>query len=92
MTTRRCCCPRPGGTRCPVPGSADDALALRAYLWPAHTARATRLAGALELAGRLSARVVPVGAADFLAGIEPCPGTLTVVWHSVLRQYVPAEE
>ncbi|WBB65966.1 DUF2332 domain-containing protein [Micromonospora sp. WMMD812] len=74
------------------PTSADGALALRAYVWPEHTARAARLAGALELARRLPARVAPVGAADFLAGLDPRPGTLTVVWHSVMRQYVPAEE
>ncbi|MFV2115221.1 DUF2332 domain-containing protein [Micromonospora sp. LOL_025] len=74
------------------PGDPDGALALRAYLWPEHTARAARLAGALELAGRLPVRVVAAGAADFLAGITPRPGRLTVVWHSVMRQYVPAEE
>ncbi|MFG1891836.1 DUF2332 domain-containing protein [Micromonospora sp. NPDC049051] len=74
------------------PGDLDDALALRAYVWPEHTARAARLAGALELARRLPVRVVTAGAADFLAGITPRPGTLTVVWHSVMRQYVPVEE
>ncbi|MGN9778640.1 DUF2332 domain-containing protein [Micromonospora sp. H33] len=74
------------------PGSADGALALRAYLWPEHTARAARLAGALDLAARVPAHVVTAGAADFLRGIRPEPGTLTVVWHSVMRQYVPADE
>ncbi|SCL14987.1 DUF2332 domain-containing protein [Micromonospora inyonensis] len=74
------------------PADPADALALRAYLWPEHTARATRLAGALELAGRLPARVEASGAADFLAGVDPRPGTLTVIWHSVMRQYVPADE
>lgn len=74
------------------PGSADDALALRAYLWPEHTARAARLAGALDLAARVPARVVTAGAGDFLAGIRPEPGALTVVWHSVMQQYVPADE
>ncbi|WP_319460448.1 DUF2332 domain-containing protein [Micromonospora sp. RTP1Z1] len=75
-----------------VPGDAEGRLALRAYVWPEHTARAARLAGALDLAGRLPARVETVGAADFLAGLEPDPGRLTVVWHSVMRQYVPADE
>ncbi|MCM0673765.1 DUF2332 domain-containing protein [Micromonospora phytophila] len=74
------------------PGSAQGALALRAYLWPEHTARAQRLDGALELARRVPARVEAVGAADFLAGVAPRSGTLTVVWHSVMRQYVPADE
>ncbi|WP_410814740.1 DUF2332 domain-containing protein [Micromonospora sp. 067-2] len=74
------------------PGGDDGALALRAYVWPEHTARAARLAGALELAARVPARVQTAGAADFLAGVAPRPGTLTVVWHSVMRQYVPADE
>ncbi|MEV0157964.1 DUF2332 domain-containing protein [Micromonospora sp. NPDC050686] len=74
------------------PGSAAGALALRAYVWPEHTARAARLAGALELARRVPARVEAAGAADFLAGLRPAPGVLTVVWHSVMRQYVPAAE
>jgi hypothetical protein len=74
------------------PADPDDVLALRAYVWPEHTDRFTRLAGALELAGQVPATVVTAGAADFLAGIEPHPGTLTVVWHSVVRQYVPDTE
>ncbi|WP_334561148.1 DUF2332 domain-containing protein [Micromonospora sp. CPCC 205561] len=74
------------------PADPDGALALRAYVWPQHTARAARLAGALELVRRLPVRVAAKGAADFLAGISPRPGTLTVVWHSVMRQYVPADE
>ncbi|MDM4721420.1 DUF2332 domain-containing protein [Micromonospora sp. WMMA1363] len=74
------------------PESAAGALALHAYVWPEHTARAARLAGALDLAARMPVEVVPAGAADFLAGIRPEAGTLTVVWHSVMRQYVPAQE
>ncbi|MFC0002581.1 DUF2332 domain-containing protein [Micromonospora siamensis] len=74
------------------PTGAEGALALRAYVWPENTARAARLAGALELARALPARVVATGAADLLAGLDTRPGTLTVLWHSVMRQYVPAPE
>ncbi|WBB78795.1 DUF2332 domain-containing protein [Micromonospora sp. WMMD882] len=74
------------------PTDPDGALTLRAYVWPEHTERAARLAGALEVAGQVPATVVTAGAADFLAGIRPTPGTLTVVWHSVVQQYVPAQE
>lgn len=74
------------------PTDPADALALRAYVWAEHTDRAARLAGALELAGQVPATVVAAGAADFLAGIEPRPGTLTVIWHSVMQQYVPDHE
>ncbi|EME98905.1 DUF2332 domain-containing protein [Streptomyces mobaraensis NBRC 13819 = DSM 40847] len=69
-----------------------DALALRAYVWPDHPARPTRLSGAIDLARRLPARVLGQAAADFLAGTDLRPGTLTVVWHSVMRQYVPPAE
>lgn len=40
----------------------------------------------------MPAEVVAVGAADFLADLRLEPATLTVVWHSVMRQYVPAAE
>ncbi|WP_433239348.1 DUF2332 domain-containing protein [Streptosporangium sp. CA-135522] len=74
------------------PLSPGGALALRAYVWPDQTARATRLEGALRVAAQVPAEVEAVGAADFLAGVRLEPGTLTVVWHSIMRQYVPAAE
>ncbi|UGY94461.1 DUF2332 domain-containing protein [Streptomyces gobiensis] len=74
------------------PLSADGALALRAYVWPDQTARFARLEGALGVAAEIPAEVAAMGAADFLSGVEPREGTLTVVWHSVMRQYVPKEE
>ncbi|MGH3390509.1 MAG: DUF2332 domain-containing protein [Actinomadura sp.] len=74
------------------PLSAEGALVLRAYVWADQADRAARLEGALRLAARVPARVDTVGAADFLAGVRPEPGTLTVVWHSIMRQYVPAAE
>lgn len=74
------------------PLSPEGALVLRAYLWPDQVARAARLEGALRLAARVPAGVDTVGAADFLAGVRPEPGMLTVVWHSIMRQYVPAAE
>lgn len=73
------------------PLGGAGSLALRAYVWPDQAARHARLAGALRLAAELPVRVRAQGAAEFLAGVEPVPGTLTVVWHSIMRQYVPAE-
>jgi hypothetical protein len=87
VVERRGCDPTPID-----PASAAGALALRAYVWPDQEHRRARLEGALRLAAELPAVVEPVGAADFLAGVELRPGTLTVVWHSVMRQYVPAAE
>ncbi|WP_367123252.1 DUF2332 domain-containing protein [Streptomyces phytohabitans] len=74
------------------PLSADGALALRAYLWPDQRERAARLAGALRLAAEVPARVERLGVTEFLAGITLEPGTVTVVWHSIMRQYVPRGE
>ncbi|WP_371497276.1 DUF2332 domain-containing protein [Kitasatospora sp. NBC_00374] len=74
------------------PRSPDGALALRAYLWPDQPARAARLDGALRLAARIPTRVEAMGAAEFLRGVRVADGALTVVWHSVMRQYVSAEE
>ncbi|QKW19717.1 DUF2332 domain-containing protein [Kitasatospora sp. NA04385] len=87
VTDRRGCDPAPIDPR-----SAEGALALRSYLWADQLPRVQRLNGALALAAETPAPVDALGAAAFLRGVEPAAGTLTVVWHSVMRQYVPAEE
>ncbi|WP_225448142.1 DUF2332 domain-containing protein [Streptacidiphilus sp. P02-A3a] len=87
VVERRGCDPSPID-----PASAAGELALRAYIWPDQPERQERLRGALRLAAELPATVQRLGAAEFLAGVELRPGTLTVVWHSVMRQYVPAAE
>lgn len=74
------------------PLTEQGALALRAYVWPDQTARAARLEGALRAAARMPATVERAGVDAFLAGVELQPGALTVVWHSVMRQYVPAAQ
>ncbi|MFJ5926306.1 DUF2332 domain-containing protein [Kitasatospora sp. NPDC092948] len=87
VVERRGCDPTPIDPR-----SADGALALRAYLWADQLPRLERLNGALAVAARIPAPVEPVGAAEFLRSVRVADGTLTVVWHSIMRQYVPAEE
>ncbi len=87
IVERRGCDPSPID-----PLSADGSLALRAYVWPDQTARLERLDGALRIASKVPATVEAAGAAEFLAEVDLEPGTLTVLWHSVMRQYVPAEE
>lgn len=74
------------------PLSPEGALALRSYVWADQPERAARLDGALELAARHPVRVEPIGAAEFLRRVTLAEGALTVVWHSVMRQYVPAAE
>ncbi|WP_227983120.1 DUF2332 domain-containing protein [Nocardia spumae] len=87
VVERRGCDPAPLD-----PLSPRDSLALRSYVWPDQRARAARLDGALRLAEKIPVDVAVTGARDFLADIELVPGTLTVVWHSVMRQYVGDDE
>ncbi|GHH82977.1 hypothetical protein GCM10018781_69040 [Kitasatospora indigofera] len=74
------------------PASPEGALALRAYVWPDQPGRTARLAGALALAAKQPPDVRPIGAAAFLREVTVQPGALTVVWHSIMRQYVPEDE
>lgn len=74
------------------PLSSRDSLALRSYVWPDQRARAARLDGALRLAEKIPVDIAVTGAREFLAATELETGTLTVVWHSVMRQYVEADE
>ena len=87
IVERRGCDPSPID-----PLSADGSLALRAYVWPDQRARLERLDGALRIAAKVPATVEASGAAEFLSAVELEPGTTTVVWHSVTRQYVSAPE
>jgi hypothetical protein len=73
--------------------SAEDRLTLRSYLWPDEPDRLRRIDAALEVADRHPLAVAACAAERWL----PCvlaaarPGELTVVWQSVMRQYVPDE-
>ncbi|WP_049579301.1 DUF2332 domain-containing protein [Streptomyces sp. SBT349] len=87
IVERRGCDPSPID-----PLSADGSLALRAYVWPDQPERLARLDGALRIAAKVPATVEAANAAEFLSAVELEHGTLTVVWHSVMRQYVPAAE
>ena len=72
--------------------SSGGRLALTAYLWPDQVARFERLRGALLLASGTAYDVRREPAGDFVDAISLQPGTLTVLWHSVMWQYLPAEE
>ena len=89
VVDRRGCDPNPVD-----PATTEGRLTLTSYVWGDQLARLERLRGALDVAARVPARVEQAGALDFLtrelAAREP--GTTTVVWHSVVWQYVdPAE-
>ncbi|MEA2125286.1 MAG: hypothetical protein QOI80_2068, partial [Solirubrobacteraceae bacterium] len=76
------------------PREAADRLTLLSYAWPDELERFARLAAALALAAEDPAPVDAETASTWLARhlSESSPDHLTVVWHSVMRQYVPAPE
>jgi hypothetical protein len=72
--------------------SEDGRLTLTSYVWPDMTERHARLAGAIELARRAPVPVERADAATYVERLDVVPGTLTVLWHSVMWQYVPREQ
>ena len=54
--------------------------------------RHARLAGAIALAREEPVRVERADAASYVEGLALAPGRLTVIWHSVMWQYVPREQ
>ncbi|MFC3099702.1 DUF2332 domain-containing protein [Altererythrobacter lauratis] len=76
-------------------GNAQDCERLHAYIWPGERERSARLAAALELARRLPPRVDRGTASEWLprqlARVQP-PQTRRVVFHSMVVQYMSAQE
>jgi hypothetical protein len=89
IVERRGCDPNPID-----PTSPDGRLTLTSYVWPDWTERLRRLEAALDVAAGSPPPVDRAGAADWLGAQlrEPRPGMLTVVWHSVVWQYVDPVE
>jgi hypothetical protein len=71
------------------PTTEDGRSRLLSLVW-ADRARAERLRAAIEVAARVPATVDAAPADEWLPEqlADPRPGVLTVVWHSVVRQYV----
>ena len=84
---------RTGGDVDPIdPLTPEGRLALTAYVWPDQPHRLDRLRGALELAARVPAELRREPASATLGGTRLAEGSWTVLWHSVVRQYLdPAE-
>lgn len=74
------------------PTSEDGRLALTSYVWPDQRARLERLRGALTVAARVPAVVTRESAGDLVRRLELVPGTTTVLWHSVMWQYLEEGE
>ena len=70
----------------------DGRLTLTSYVWPDMTARHERLAGTITLARAHPVVVERADAAAYVERLATEPGRLTVLWHSVMWQYVPGSQ
>jgi hypothetical protein len=72
-----------------------QALRLKAYVWPEHGVRFERLDAAIRAAHTQKPDVVRMNAADFIEAELARPqaaGTTRVLMHSIVWQYVPADQ
>lgn len=77
------------------PLSRDGALRLRSFVWPDHVARYQRLDAALRLAADRPVEVDATEATPWLRAqlaTVPVDDVVTVVWHSVVWQYLSMAE
>lgn len=76
------------------PTSAPDRLTLASYVWADQTRRLALLRAALEIAGRTPAPVERADAADWVQSrlSRPRGGRATVVFHSIVMQYLDESE
>ena len=72
-----------------------QALRLKAYIWPEHTIRFARMDAAISAAKERAPYLVRMSAADFVEADLARPqaaGTTRVLLHSIVWQYVPADQ
>lgn len=72
-----------------------QALRLKGYIWPEHTVRFERMDAAIAAAAALPPDLVRMNAADFIEAELAKPqaaGTTRVLMHSIVWQYVPADQ
>ena len=76
------------------PTTADGRARISSSVWCDQTGRFARLGAALRTAQRVPAVVDPASAADWVGRQlrTQQPGTCTVVYHSIVREYLPATE
>ena len=76
------------------PTTEAGRLRLRSYLWPDQPQRRARLDAALAVAARVPVAVERADAVSWLRRrlAEPAPGCLTVVAHSIVFQYLSADD
>lgn len=76
------------------PTSEQGRLDLLAYAWPDQTARVERLRAAFHLAEQFRTPVEQASAAPWVEDVlsEPVPGQATVLFHSLVMQYLSEED
>jgi hypothetical protein len=74
------------------PTTEEGRLRLTSYVWPDQQERLERLRGALEIASKVPAPVLRQSARDFVGDLHLAPGATTVVWHSIMWQYLDDQE
>jgi hypothetical protein len=70
----------------------DGELTLLSYVWPDQPERLDRLRGAISIARRVPAALERRGAVEAVAGLSVDAGRLTVLWHSIMWQYLSADD
>lgn len=76
------------------PTTREGRLTLLAYIWPDQAERIARMQAALEVAAELPVQVDREPAAPWTKRMlsEPAPGQATVLYHSIVSQYLSEEE
>jgi hypothetical protein len=72
--------------------SSDGELTLLSYVWPDQPMRLERLRGAISTARHVPASLHLRNATDAVADLRVSPGALTVLWHSIMWQYLSVHE
>ncbi len=89
VSERRGCDPSPID-----PATEEGRLTLLSFVWPDQVDRLARLRSALAAAAELPVEVDRASAAEWIAErlVEPRSGMTTVVFHSIVMQYLPEAE
>ena len=84
---------RTGVDTAPIdPTTLDGRIAVESYVWPDMPDRVERVRGALAVARTVPANVRELDAVAAVREIELVRGTTTVLWHSVMWQYLDPDD
>jgi hypothetical protein len=71
---------------------AEGEMTLLSYVWPDQPIRLERLRGAISIARQVPATLHRRNATEAVAGLGLADGALTVLWHSIMWQYLSLPE